>query len=408
MAAHTATRMHLSEPGAETAFRLLGLLRDPSPEPNRDVDVPWLELDRIARQHRLRPWLHMRYGQSGCRWPVPDDLAAQWAEAHRRSALRALRQRAELRRLGRVLSEAGIRVTALKGAGYIWRGWIDPALRPMRDLDIIIEPGQAVAAHALLRQAGFTGADATLRPGQKHLPGLIAPTSGVQVEIHTRLIDAPTPVWEQRDAAFCGAALARARSADASRDGVWALTTTDMLLHVIAHAVLDHQFNNGPLFMLDMVTLIRHGDIEWPAFWADARMIGCTRACQLALRMTESFDPAALIDWGGDRPSDLADSTVMNAAALMLVDLKRRTELGAAGQIVRLDMLAHPGRLVRLVRRAGSTPASQTAGRHGPPASERTGLLQRLMAQASVLLDAGHRRHMRRSVEVARWLREDR
>ena len=399
--------MTFDGPGADAGVHLLGLLREPAGESNSDVDAPWPELDRIARQHRLRPWLHARYQQSGCRWDVPAGFAVQWAEAHRRSALRALGQRAELRRLGRLLSGAGIRVTALKGAGYLWRGWIDPALRPMRDLDIIVEPGRAMTAYTLLRQAGFTGSDATLRPGQKHLPGLTAPASGVQVEIHVRLIDAPTPGWEQRDTAFCRVALARAR-ANTSNDGVDTLTPTDMLLHVIAHGALDHHFNNGPLFMLDVVTLIRHGNIEWPAFWTDAKTLGCTRACQLALRMTEAFDPAASIGWGGHRPAGLAESTVMNAAALMLVDLERRTELGAAGQIVRLDMLKHPARLVRLVRRAGATPASQTAARHEPAPGARTGLLQRLVAQVSVLLNARHRQHVRRSVEVARWLREGR
>lgn len=391
-------------PADEAEFRLLALLWPAAGLPDNAGD--WQSLDRMARQHRLRPLLHDRNRRSDPPWAVPPELAAQWADAHKRSARRALHQRAELARIGRTFAAAGIAGTALKGSGFLWRGWVEPALRPMRDLDILVEPEQALAAHALLRKAGFTGAIANALPGQKHLPGLTAPASAIHVEIHTRLIDAPTPEWERRDDSFRSAALARAGISAAARKGIGTLTATDNLLHIILHAVLDHQFNNGPLLLLDVATLVRHGTIDWSIFWTQAEAIGSTRACQLALQLAETFEDNLEIGWTGREPLDLDGALIWNAAALMLVDLDRRSELGAMGQIVRLEMFKNPIRFFRLIRRAHrSSQASNAVPTPLKQSRPPEGLLAKVLRYLVVLLRARDRRQVRRSTEVARWLR---
>jgi hypothetical protein len=393
-------------PTDEEEFRLLALLWPAAGLPAKAAD--WQSLDRMARQHRLRPLLHDRNRRSDPPWPVPPELAAEWAEAHKRSALRALNQRAELERIGRAFAAVGVAGTALKGSGFLWRGWVEPALRPMRDLDILIKPEQALAAHALLRQAGFTGPTAYALPGKPHLSGLTAPASGIFVEIHTRLIDAPTPEWERRDDAFRSGALARAEASAPARKGIGTLTATDNLLHIILHAVQFHQFNNGPLLLLDVATLVRHGAIDWSIFWTQAEAIGSTRACQLALQLAKTFEDNLEIDWAGREPLELDGALVWKAAALMLVDMDRRSELGAISQIARLEIFKHPSRLFRLIRRARARRSSQASSAF-PTKLTRSRLVEGLPATVlrylAVLLTAHDRRHVRRSLEVTNWLR---
>lgn len=343
----------------------------------------WAEIDRIAGQHRLRPLLHQRAGAG--QWALPPEIAAGWSAAHRRSALRALRQRGELARLGKLLGAAGIAATVLKGGAFVWRGWADPGLRPLRDLDLLLEPGAAAGAHELLRGHGFVQVEGA---GEgKHLPGLIAPGSQVLVELHTRLFDTPTVADGEREAAFRAEALAGAPASDR----IGALSDSDTLLHVILHGVLDHQLNTGPLLLFDLSLLIRHGAIDWARFWRLAEAAGGVRAAQLALALAAVVEPELTIGWQGHEPADLAPDTLRAAAELMLVDTARRSELGVAGRIARLERGAWLGEALAALRRGVASPA---------------GLWRRLAGSGAVALRGADRRHVGSTLAVARWLRE--
>ncbi len=352
--------------------------------------VDWPELDRMAGQHRLRPLLAKRMQA------VPEPFGQQWAESSQRSAHRALRQRAELARIGRLFATEGIAAVALKGSAIVWRGWIEPELRPMRDLDLLVPAEQALAAHDLLRAKGFAGPAATEIDADKHLPGLTSPDN-VHVEIHTHLVDPASPEWVARDATWRASALTRL-----DRGGGFAtFCTADTLLHVIVHAVLDHQFNNGPLLLLDIELLVRHGAIDWDWLWQQAERIAVVHACQIALRLAEDRIPGLAIDWQGHAPTDLAPEVLRDAAAMMLVDMDRLSELGAAGRVARLQGGDRLQSLRRMIARA-----SHRAESAGPTAPRLPRLVALIGRYLSVALRGSERRHVQRSLSVAKWLRE--
>ncbi len=306
-------------------------------------EAQWLALQRPAAQHRLRPLLHSRASAMG--WPVPAAMHENWRMAHRRAALEALRQRAELERIGGILGAAGVRVAVLKGGAFVWNGWLDPALRPMRDLDLLVAPALAPRADALLRAAGFAGGAG--EAGGKHLPPLISPI-GVWVELHLHLYDTFDPAQAAAEAAFAARALGRAGPGVAP--GVLALGTTDTLLHLILHAVRDHQFNNGPLLLTDLAVLTADGQIDWALFWTEAEALGAVRAAQLALRLGEEL-ARARVDWQGHAAQQLPPRLLARAAALMLVDMDQRSALGWPGQLLRVPRGAWLAQLRAMVRR---------------------------------------------------------
>lgn len=372
-----------SESGLPLLFRLLW----PAPDglPDTISAEQWVGIVRPAREHRLRPLLHSTLATSTM--TPPAELAQDWQNAHRRSAERALGQRGEAIRLGRLLGDAGFQAYLLKGGAIAWRGWFDPALRPMRDLDLLVPHGDAVRVQKLLRNQGYTGKDGPNTENDKHLPGLRSPMSGETIEVHDHLIEPSGSDGRRHDAAFQNAALARAIELP-GMGGLAALSDTDTLLHLILHGALDHQFNNGPLLAFDVLVLLDHGSIQWPAFWQTAKSVGGLRAAQLVLGFIESLGPDSQIEWHGHRPADLDSQTVAAVASLMLIERQRRTMLGLLGRIARHGWR---DRFAELAKGIGRTAARSDA----PPA-------MKAVADAPSASAAGQ---IVQSLQIARWLR---
>jgi len=369
------------------------------PEPG---PADWRLLDQLAGQHRLRPLLH----QSAAAITAPAALRESWHRAHQRSALRALRQRAALARIAQVLTNAGITATVLKGGALVWRGWFDPALRPLRDLDLLIAPDQIEPA----RRALIDHAQHTPLPGRgadhKHAPPLRGPT-GVTVELHQRLIDTPTPAARDREAAWRHAALARAGAAPGLPSGLTAFADSDALLHLIVHAALDHQFNNGPLLIGDLAALIRHGTIDWPLLHMTARSLHASRACALALALTAHWQPDLALPAPDPATPAPTPALIRQAARTMLPDTTRLTELGWAAQFARHPLHHWPAQaLTMLRRRVAATHLPGVPGVSPAPLRRTAGLARSLWAIGGTALQPATRRHWRASVSVARWLGE--
>ena len=94
---------------------------------------------------------------------------AYWAgadafrDAYRQAALIAAFLKATLDEVGRAFAEAGIAWARFKGADYAWKLYPEPALRPMTDLDLLIERDAAERADAALTALGFRKHDVSLR-----------------------------------------------------------------------------------------------------------------------------------------------------------------------------------------------------------------------------------------------------
>lgn len=354
--------------------------------------INWSRIDRIARQHRLRPLLHQRV-RAGAINPPPG-LASEWERAWQRSAIRALQRRAELTRIGAVLAAHGATALLLKGGAIAWRGWFDPALRPMRDLDLLLEPEAATRIHNALSAAGYrptAPAPAHHDAAAKHLPGLAAPESGVVLELHTRLWDTRSEAGGAAEEAFRRRMLAGAVSLLDLPAHIAAPDDGCALLHVIVHGVLDHQFNNGPLLLFDIAELVRHGTIDWPPLWRAAEEAGAVRAVQLGLALAEDLLVDLPIAWGDHRPAGLDRARLDAAAGLLLVDLTSKTELGLLGRIARLSWRDWAGEIRRgLARR-------QRRGAPGGPGGLRSAY--------ATLRDPAARGHVADSLAVAAWLR---
>lgn len=371
-------------------LRLLSVHGDAAPPP---ADGPqWEALAQFGRDQRLRPLFHHLSRKHG--WPPPNDIAEEWERSHRRNAMRSLQQKAELLRIAVWLGDAGIKAIALKGGAFIWRGWIEPAARPMRDLDILVPEADAERAQKTLISKGFAMQGTGERTSQnKHLPGLYAPGTGVLVEVHRRVMDAPSAKWKERDALLVADMLSRGQTF-ATSDGKFGISADcDTLLHVIAHAALDHQYNNGPLVLLDLELLLDKGEVDWDAFWQTAERAGLIRAAQLTLSLALWVMPHLSVEWREHAPANLDSKAVMAAAHLLCLPEAKRTDLGVLGRIMRYKWSEQPGILLDRL----TLPRNQAASTN----EARSGLRDRM---ATIGGKAG-RAHIRQSLNVAKWLR---
>lgn len=380
---------------------LLGLIGTaPAAHPAALTESDWTELDRIAAQHRLQPLLHSLHRTSPA---VPAPIAANWQMAHRHHALRALVQQADLAETSELLDRAGIPSVALKGAWLAAHAYPDPALRPMRDIDLLVPEAQVRAAFDLLLAAGYVQAepaemtlDEIVRI-DKHMPPLIAPR-GTRLELHHRLWERDGRLDHASPAASEAAVLARARR---GTDGIGYPAAHDLLGHVIVHAVYSHRLDCGPLALSDVDCLLRAAKIDWPGFWADAAAQGWRDGARLMLELVLLYRPGPNIDFSADRGGPAPAELIAAAPDLLLQELDTRATAGLAAETIRKG----PARLARRMTGQRQVAGEEAVNRASDGAGETLAWAgSRALRTLRDLARGDVRRQSRQLAALSQWL----
>ncbi|HWL69183.1 MAG TPA: nucleotidyltransferase family protein [Geminicoccus sp.] len=197
----------------------------------------WPGLIQAADRHHVLPVLGPALQRAGLIERLPAEVADLFAFIHGANIERNTRLRHSLIEVVALLNQHGIEPTLLKGAIRLTDDlYPDPGWRIMADLDLLVAD-QAGRAFELLVARGYRPPDQAGTP-EHHLPTLIHPHSGVQIELHRQVLHARVPPILQ-PAELC-------RQARPVRlDGAVALLPdpTSQLLHLIVH----HQLSNRGL-----------------------------------------------------------------------------------------------------------------------------------------------------------------
>lgn len=313
----------------------------------------WDVLAAMAREQRLSPWLHWQLSRAPASLPVPAAVRDALAEEFRRATLRSLRLQAELVRLHRLLKGAQVDHIVLKGAFLAFHAYPHPALRPMRDIDVLVAPEQVLRAYEMLQAAGLrrkerlAGDAHAASEAHHHLPGLMT-QDGVVVELHNRLLPPRLVADGRRDLRADDSFWSRARTATFGSEQIQVESPEDLLLHLIVHACVQHEFDNGPLFLCDLAFLLIRHEVDWSRFWAMAREGGQVRACLLSLQLAQrGWDVP--VTWPDDLPEDerhLAPSLLQAAGRLMLRDPRQRRAVVLGGMLAAAPTAAQRARLL--------------------------------------------------------------
>ncbi len=331
----------------------------------------WIQVLKMARQHRLLPLLHWRLLHDRPAVSVPEAVRQRLAQAFKRATLEALAWQRELLVVQAHLTQAGIPCLALKGAYLAVHSYPHPALRPLRDLDLLLPMRQVVAAQQLLLQQGYRA----VTPGnweaclatRQHLPMLEAPESRQKIELHFRLHaltmrQTQVRVWEQLHA--------QALTVSLAGQPVAYLAPTELLLHLIAHSVYQHRFDNGPLLLSDIAYLLQQVRPDWDGFWQEAERRRWSKGCVLVLYLVTHYYPALDIPYPAAVQQHLpaARAWVSVCGELMLGDLRHHADLHLASELAGRSWAGRSWYLLRRLLPAPREVAQgyTTAAQHSP------------------------------------------
>lgn len=373
----------------------------------------WDSLRKMASQHRLEPLLHHQLATVGSAWVVPAEARSCWAAGYRQAALRSLSVQLTLQGIDRLLKQAGIPYAALKGAWLAWHAYPHPALRPMRDVDILVQPEQTLDAFDVLLAGGFLRLAQDLTPPahafeqHRHLPPIADPRTSICVEVHSRLVD-------HGHATAAGSTVKQLSSSIGAMTGGTAisyLSREDSLLHLIVHSVYEHQFNNGPAVLNDVAMLLKSGPLDWDHFWAAACSQRQLPGCSLIFAMAEHYHGDLGIAWPADR-CNRPPSAVLEAAALMTLQdfdnrsyVKMATDLGSGtGVLKKLGLLFQRVGTSRfnLAKFSGLSPQSRLIWLCYP-----AWLVTRMFKYTRPLMMQSARAETERGWQVLKWLDAD-
>jgi hypothetical protein len=183
---------------------------------------------------------------------------------------------AALRLASRQLDRAGIAFVALKSPRLAWLCYPEAGLRPMRDLDLLVAVAEVERAAKVLNAAGFAMASGeaaiaeSLNSG-KHLPPLWNPELAVEIVLHHRLTDLPGNHAYRVPQLDPGAALAGAETLRLAGISVPCPTPTELLAHLMIHALYGHRLDCGPLILADIHYLLATDPIDAETFHRRAK-----------------------------------------------------------------------------------------------------------------------------------------
>ncbi|WCN10889.1 nucleotidyltransferase family protein [Marinomonas mediterranea] len=287
-------------------------------------------LTRTCAQHRIGPLLSESIKKANL--SVPDTLSDYLAKANKKSIQRYLAIQSELIAINKLFSENEIPLVVLKGAVISSDVYPSPHLRPMRDLDVLIERKDTKKAVQLLKDNGYTpeiNLDVFDLDATKDFPNIYSPHRRCIIELHIQVLDSHPKRPDLLDVLDCKEfAKSASDILKHSKYNYHHFSDTIMLLHLAIHASYSHTFNCGPLFISDIGMLIQRNEVNWPRFWELCEEGQWTKGCLITLQIVELYWSNVTIDWPTSQDSFTHNLNLSSIAALSLQNLEYKEGIG--------------------------------------------------------------------------------
>lgn len=205
----------------------------------------WAGLTDALEKHGLGPLFYTHLAEIGAALPEEQDILLKGLVIRHRRATAA--RRACIKQIMDISSAHGICAVLIKGAAVSYLAYPRADLRPMRDVDLLCEPGDATRLHELLRKAGYRVSE-EVPWDHHHLASLVRQVDGFQVhiEIHHHLFHFS---WRGRSSTTAEL-LHRARPFEIDGLPTWSLALEDQLWHTYQHML------SGPIRLMAVADLI--------------------------------------------------------------------------------------------------------------------------------------------------------
>jgi len=191
------------------------------------TEEEWLAALTLAAEEQVLPLFLSRLDRSAA--SLPPNVQASFEDARRDAVIAGFFWKSELKSLLHEFDKAHIPVIPLKGPSLAQRVYGGVALRPSRDLDLLVQPDKFARAETLLVQLGFVRSSLPGAYDRGWLRGT------VKVELHFDVSDPlefdfnTSSIWR------------RARQESFAGEPSWQMAAEDELLFLCLHGVR-HRF----------------------------------------------------------------------------------------------------------------------------------------------------------------------
>lgn len=294
------------------------------------------DLLKVCTQHRLYNWIQRNSKLTGNNIGFRPDTSAIIANEARSESMRALMANGELVRLVKILGTQGIQVMPLKGAHLA--NFVYPSLemRPMRDLDItLVDPRRSIEAFEILVSAGYQYPkefEFDLHQcliEKKHLPALVAPSRLYFIEIHTALYESELTLSKDMHHLSLLTTNRRFKNTHIADHEIQLMSPEDLFVHIAVHSAKESRFSNGPVCFLDLLTLGKSAQFDWPQMIQIALQLGQIKSVELVCAVLKKLDQSleqieALKNLSNPVPNQLVLASLRNSLADTRVKPKQK------------------------------------------------------------------------------------
>ncbi|MBA3443368.1 MAG: nucleotidyltransferase family protein [Gemmatimonadales bacterium] len=312
-------------------------------------NIDWPLLCALADREQASPILWAQVRRLGCGGGPESDPLKRLAMVSEFSLLRLQRR---LYETCDALAAGGIDAVLLKGAAVAHTAYPRFVERPMRDIDLLVEPEQADAAKQALQAAGWVRRSNSFADdaydGHQHLPPYTdAKGSDATVELHTDLF------FEGHPFRFSPKAVrARARRLCVDQHVLLVPDPLHQLFHACLHFAYGHLMSvSAWRTFRDVAALAGSGSIDWKEFVVLARESGGATSCYWTFRLAQAAAGVTV-------PSDVLDGLRPPLPDTALRILERHFSRGLMPTCVSCPSV----RLRNLMWRAGVFPGGWNRG----------------------------------------------
>lgn len=249
----------------------------------------WLQVVEMARGQRVAAFVFLHIAEAGLLPVVPATVTDALRREYQTTLLSNRRMQTVEAELLRRLGARGIRVLALKGLALTFRYYGELGLRPITDIDLLVERANVPAVCAVLREMEYHPSSGSGSPNgfnaQTHAVVDYLRERSPQIEIHWELFNSAAyraglearEVWQ------------RAERIELLGHSVSYLSTADELLYLSVHFAAEHQLSRL-LWAVDIAELIRALPASWDWSAFVRRAIEARMARPLALTLSYCRD----------------------------------------------------------------------------------------------------------------------
>jgi hypothetical protein len=288
--------------------------------------LDWKRLDTCAREHDLGPRAYAGLRANGVIDAVPPLVRGSLQEQYFATAIRNTVLLRELSRLLSAFRSQGIPVILLKGASLAATIPGIVALRPMRDIDLLVPDSDVPAAERLFEASGYAlepdyqARRDWYRAHHYHLAFHSHPSTGpaIACEVHWQLERVSRPFAIDTEGLW-----ARSQPVTVNGAGARALSPEDVLLHLCLHAC-KHRLAGGFRAFCDIADVIRGfaGQLDWTQLHARANEWRIAGFVYVPLWLTQMLLGASAPAWfmSALQPATVDESLLAAATAEAMTD----------------------------------------------------------------------------------------